>query len=205
MKVYKQAKIVHETLKRLRVRIDWLQRKLIDASHISTLVERMEGIESARVNKGAKSVVIRYDGKPETRLAVLDFLDRLEPTNLSYVQQSNSEEKHFFHASLNGLALAASPFLTPGQRLALAGALVAPTIWEGIDSLFSGSVKVELLDAIAIGVATSRGDAITALSTNFLSIWENCWRQRPTTIPMHSYVNYYIRHLRVPGKNKMAN
>jgi len=167
LKTYNQVKIVHETHKRLRVRLDWLNRASIDANHISTLLERMDGIETARVNKGARSVVIRYDGKPDVRIAVLDFLDRLEPTNLPHIQRSDSEEKHFFHASLNAMALVASPFLTPGQRLGLAGALVAPTIWEGIDSLFSGSIKVELLDAIAIGVATSRGDAITALSTNF--------------------------------------
>ncbi|NVK18483.1 MAG: cadmium-translocating P-type ATPase [Methylocystaceae bacterium] len=167
LRAYKQARIVHETPKRLRVRIEWLNRKLIDASHISTLLERMAGVEDARVNKGAKSAIIRYDGLAHTRISILDFLDRLEPTSLPHVDRMDGEAEHFFHTSLNGIALAATPFLSPTQRLVVAGALVAPTLWAGVESLFSGKIKVELLDAIAIGVATSRGDAITALSTNF--------------------------------------
>jgi len=167
LRAYKQAVIAHEMPRRLRVRVEWLNRKLIDANHISTMLEQMAGVVSARINKGAKSAIIRYDGSANTRIAVLDFLDRLEPTSLPHVTKSDSEARHFFHTSLNGIALAATPFLSPTQRIVLAGALVAPTIWEGVESLFSGKVKVELLDAIAIGVATSRGDATTALSTNF--------------------------------------
>jgi cation transport ATPase len=64
--------------------------------------------------------------------------------------------------------LAALPFLQPNLGRLLTLANVSPILIEGADSLLRQGIKMEVLDALAVGLATFKGEAYTANITAVL-------------------------------------
>ena len=60
------------------------------------------------------------------------------------------------------------PFLTPAQRRTLSIANAAPTLLNGLDTFIHHGIKMEVLDALAIGLAGFKGEAYSASITTFL-------------------------------------
>lgn len=165
--VHDHIHIVHELPRRLRVKLKWLNVTNGDKTYFASILERMDGVKSVRINAYAKSIIITYDGQPTTKARVLERLGRLDPTTAPRLV-ANTDGRHFFHMALSGMALAATPFMPPALRTAVMGVVIAPTILDGVTSLLTRGVTVEVLDGIAVGLAASRGDWFTALSTDFL-------------------------------------
>lgn len=74
--------IVHETPRRLRLKMPVLTRARIDTDHLVGLLTEVEGVRSARINIAAASVIVAYDGKGVTRQAVLDRLSDIKASDL---------------------------------------------------------------------------------------------------------------------------
>ncbi|MGF1643021.1 MAG: hypothetical protein ACFCUJ_05210 [Thiotrichales bacterium] len=65
-------------------------------------------------------------------------------------------------------AMAAMPFLKPFQRRLLTFANAAPILINGADTLVREGVRMEVLDALAVGLSAARGEVYTANITTFL-------------------------------------
>nr|MBS0020424.1 heavy metal translocating P-type ATPase [Gammaproteobacteria bacterium] len=160
---------VHELSCRLRFKLPVLARATVDSAYFAALLESREGVERVRVNRGAASVVVNYDGQAETRDWLVERLATLTARELSLRGLLPEEESPDLGDLLVSLAvLAALPFTPRTLRPAISVTATWSTLWKGIKTLFTQGVKVEVLDAIAVAVATGRREYFTAGTTNIL-------------------------------------
>ncbi|MGF1614633.1 MAG: heavy metal translocating P-type ATPase [Gammaproteobacteria bacterium] len=160
---------VHELPRRLRFKLPRLEHPRLDTAYFAALLESREGVERVRINRGAGSVVVNYDGQTETREWVLERLAALTAEELSPLGLPAEEEVPDLGGLLVSLAmLAALPFTPPTLRPAISVTATWSTLWKGIKTLLTHGVKVEVLDAIAVAVATGRREYFTAGTTDIL-------------------------------------
>jgi len=67
-----------------------------------------------------------------------------------------------------GLLILALPFFSPPMRRLLTFLNISGTLFKGIDTLIHRGIKIEALDATAIGLSAWRGEHLTANVTAFL-------------------------------------
>jgi cation-transporting P-type ATPase C len=171
--------VVHETGRRLRVRLAWLDQSGVSVAYLRALLEAGEGVRSVRINRKARTVAVHYEGGPAVRTALLARLAALGPAEVAPGRamaggeaaahgSDEGADAHLARLVGSALTLAALPFLPPYLRTALTVASTWKTLWKGARTLVTEGIKVEVLDAIAVGLATSRGQHYTANATHLL-------------------------------------
>lgn len=162
-------KPVHELPRRLRFKLPMLERPTVDSTYVAALLESRDGVERVRVNRGAASLVVNYDGQAETRAWLVQRLAALPVEELSPLGLAPHEEVTDLGDLLISLAvLAVLPFTPRALRPVISITATWSTLWKGIKTLFTQGVKVEVLDAVAVGVATGRREYFTAGTTDIL-------------------------------------
>ena len=161
------AIIVHELPRRFRVRSQVLRHRNVDSAYLQALLENITGVSRARVNIYACSVIVEHDGT-----------DTVKSTVLSLLQTPPGELFSHFDATekpMNPVTLGAIGFATFGLRFlpqpmqsVISFAIALPTLLKGIDTLLNRGVKVEVLDAGAVGFSLLRHDFFTANMIVFL-------------------------------------
>lgn len=159
--------VVHEIKTRVRIRLSFLQRKKLDPTFLEATLEAIPGVDTVRVNTPASSVVIHYDGRPESRFAFFACLADLP----QIVFNSNAETKTLLSVlptiAKGGMAL--SMLALPTVIAApVAIVLSIPVVFDGIVTLWNRGVKVEVLDGAAVLFSLIRRDFFTASSIVFL-------------------------------------
>jgi Cu2+-exporting ATPase len=153
--------IVHEVPGRLRLRSRRLYDPSLDRDYLAAVVWAVPGVESAAVNGGAACIVIEYDGRVQTRRKVLDLLEDIPRE--AYMPEASQRDPMALSTVLSqGGAALVTPFLPDSVKAPLAVVLGLPTMAEGVRTLFERGVKVEVLDAAAVGFSLLRGDYSTA-------------------------------------------
>jgi len=161
-------RLVHETPGRLRVRLPMLVDPLIDFSWFETWLESVRGVSSVRVNRHARSIVLEYDGQPATRDAMLTLLGGLRREQIPNGESTPAEPAELAPMLATGLLILALPFFPPPMRRLLTFLNISGTLFKGVDTLIHRGVKIEALDATAIGLSAWRGEYLTANVTAFL-------------------------------------
>ncbi|ACK51821.1 heavy metal translocating P-type ATPase [Methylocella silvestris BL2] len=155
------VRIIHELPQRLRLR---LASRPEDLARASTAVRRAPGVTAVRINPGCAALTAAYDGLPQTRAKIL-ALAANPPAGAAPWEQPESSDRHTL------ILTAASLFVSMMAPRPLAAAVtfvnVAGTILRGAAAATHG-LKVEVLDALAIGLPTLRGEYVTANFTRFL-------------------------------------
>lgn len=160
--------IAHELPQRLRFKSPLLADKQLDGLHLEAAVSSLTGVRAARWNARAGSLVIEYDGTPAHRDKILIWLrdefpaareQRLPPGERNREQASGTG---VFGAALSLLIL---PLLASPLRKTLTAALITPILATGGKTLLKSGIKVEVLDALAVGLAAWRGQYFTAVAT----------------------------------------
>jgi len=159
--------IVHETGGRLRVRWRMLRSRWLHADYVEAALESIPGVGKARINTLAGSVAIGYDGRSATRSAVLTALTNLPEALGSGLEKSRNLQSPLSLVGLGGMALAVL-VLPRAICLPLSLAISLPVIAEGVQTLWTRGVKVEVLDASAVSFCLIRGDYFTAVTIVFL-------------------------------------
>lgn len=160
---------VHELPHRLRFKLPVLGQARVDSAYLAALLESREGVEGVRVNRGATSVVVNYDGRIETREWLVERLAAFTFDELSQMGLPTEEEAPDLGDLLVSLmVLTALPFTPRALRPAISVTATWSTLWKGIKTLFTQGVKVEVLDAVAVAVATGRREYFTAGATDIL-------------------------------------
>ncbi len=159
--------VVHETKIRLRLRLKRLRSSKLDPNFLEATLEVIPGVELVRVNTRAASVVVEYDGRAESRLAILSCLADLPQD----VFNGNGKPKTLLSmlplAAKGSLALSML-FMPPLLAAPIAFVLSVPVILEGVVTLWRKGVKVEVLDGAAVLFSLARRDFFTASSIVFL-------------------------------------
>lgn len=157
---------VHSLPGRLRVRIPLLLAREEDAGWLKTQLLAFSGVRGVRLRPAAASAVLTYDPQKTDETALLAQLNCLD---WSLAQEKEYEPEYCGGDNLlNLVGLAATQFLPKRWAALPALALMAPTVAEGIESLYRRELNVEVLDALALSLSIVRGDYRTAMLTQTL-------------------------------------
>ncbi|HNQ03293.1 MAG TPA: heavy metal translocating P-type ATPase [Thiobacillaceae bacterium] len=160
--------ILHETPARLRLRLPALADGTYDPAWLETWLEGQSGVKEVRINRKAASVVVIFDPARADRAAVLARLAAFQPCQKPASGARPTVVGEIAPMVTSAATLAALPFLSPAARRLLTFANVAPILVHGTETLARKGIKMEVLDALAVGLATFKGEAYTANITAFL-------------------------------------
>ena len=167
-----KAFIEHESRGRLRVRMKQYRMTLEQADLLEAYLQNQPGVLSATVHERTCCAVIRYIGDRENIIrAIAQFnytapsVTALAPTHSGRALNREYQEK------LVGKVItkfACTLFLPAPLQIARTIWLSLPFLGRGLKRLIHRELKVELLDALSIGVSMVRRDFSTAGSVMFL-------------------------------------
>ena len=170
-------KVVHALPRRVRLKSATLCAPDFDATYFQALLEALPGVSEARVNCKGLSLVIVYDGRAETWERVCEYLTHIPreaylPLNEggSVVRMSDVLTKAFL-VSLAQLL----PF---PLKAGISWAVCLQVLIEGVETLVSRGVKVQVLDALAVGLSLLRQNYFTAGSITTLLALGECLEEQ---------------------------
>lgn len=161
-------RLVHETPGRLRFKLPLLADPLIDFSWLHTWLESVRGVTSVRINRHARSAIFEYDNTPESRQAIIRFLEDLKRQRIPSGDAAPETPAERTPMIKTGLLILALPFLSSPVKQLLTLLNISDILITGVDTLLTRGIKVEVLDAIALGLSTAKGEYFTTNITNFL-------------------------------------
>jgi heavy metal translocating P-type ATPase len=160
--------VLHETPSRLRVRVPAVVERDFQPAWLESWMETHPGIREVRINRPAASVILAFDPQRTDRPALLARLSAFRRDQVPASESSATAVGEVAPMVTSAAALALMPLLGPTQRRLLTLANVAPILVEGADTLVRRGVRMEVLDALAVGLATFKGETYTANITAFL-------------------------------------
>ncbi|WPL18749.1 Silver exporting P-type ATPase [Thiorhodovibrio winogradskyi] len=161
--------LIHQLPGRLRLRIPALNQPDYPAGALELWMEACPAVRSVRANPRARALILEYAGGPRARAAALAHLraypvDALPGLGLGFDPPS-ADTIPMVRGLLTMLAM---PLLPPPLRALVTLLNIGPTLLQGIDTLVKRGVKMEVLDAVAVGLAATGGQHQTANITDFL-------------------------------------
>ncbi len=176
----KNINIVHETKKRIRVRCKRIMHPDLDSNYLQALISGLPGIRDCRINTACASVIVEYDGKQEHKAR---FLDCISTIPKEAFQRHGEQEKDLSLAEVVGKTAVAltTPWQGPKTKDFLGWSLGFPVIMEGLSTLVSRGIKVEVLDASAVIFSLLRKDYTTSNSIVALlgiGSWLEQWTEK---------------------------
>lgn len=167
-----KATIVHESRGRMRLRLNIPRLSVADADRLELWLAGHPEITDVKVFERTAGVIIRYNGERRT---VLDEIARFNwdeaRDTVPLPAQSTRAINRTFKEKLIGKVLSrvgCRLFLPAPLRMVRFVRHMVPFLWRGLCCLRQGKLKVELLDAISIGISAGRGDFGTAGTVIFL-------------------------------------
>lgn len=162
-------RIVHELPGRLRLRLPCLSHPFFAVAEFEDELLSLDGVEQVRANPHARSLLVGYDGRSEVRNALLERLAALSPQAfLRPDRRERSRHPDLSPLVASSLALLSLPMLPLSLRALVTLVSVSPTLYKGFATLLKRGVKVEVLDALAVGIAAGQGSFFTATATHLL-------------------------------------
>ena len=167
-----RATIVHESRGRMRLRLRQKTMTLRQADLLETWLKTQPWTKEAVVHERTGCVIVTYTGGRETVLAALGgFTWAGAESSVTLPGHSTRELNREFQEKLVGKVLmkgAAALFLPAPLRIARVVWHMVPFLHKGIRCLGRRKIKVELLDALSIGISACRRDFGTAGTVMFL-------------------------------------
>jgi Cu2+-exporting ATPase len=152
---------------RIRLRCRILANRVLNPDFFEAGMSSLPGVLSVRVNSKAASVVVRYDNRDQTRTSILAYVADVPGRALDGRGRARTLQSGFALGARGGLVL--TLLLLPRAISGpVALALSLPVIFEGVVTLWTRGVKVEVLDASAVLFCLVRKDYFTAASIVFL-------------------------------------
>ena len=167
-----KATIVHESRGRMRLRLRQKTMTLRQADLLETWLKSQSWTREAVVHERTGCVIVTYAGDRETVLSALSgFTWTGAEETVTLPGHSTRALNRAFQEKLAGKVLikgAAALFLPPPLRIARVIWHMAPFLRKGLRCLCRRQIKVELLDALSIGISVGRRDFGTAGMVMFL-------------------------------------
>ena len=167
-----KATIVHESRGRMRLRLRQKNITLRQADLLETWLKGQPWTKEAVVHERTGCVIVTYTGERETVLsAIAGFTWAGTEETVILPEHSTRALNRAFQEKLAGKVLvkgAAALFLPAPLRVARVVWHMAPFLRKGLRCLGRRKIKVELLDALSIGISVGRRDFGTAGMVMFL-------------------------------------
>ena len=168
-----KAVILHESSNRMRIRAGAGKMTIPQADLLQAYLESRPWCESAAVHERTGCAVIYYKaGERQSVLADIAAFRYADPDVRALAPEHSPRElNRRYEERLVGMCLrkaAAALFFPKPLRIARCLLHSVPFIRRGLHWLLRGRLKVEILDALSIGVSMARGDFSTAGSVMFL-------------------------------------
>ena len=167
-----KATILHESRGRVRFRLCQQRLTLRQADLLETWLQYQPWTRSAAVHERTRCVVLSYSGERETVFAALrEFSWQRAEAHMILPDHSTRALRREFEEKLTGKVLmkaASTLFFPPPLRAARVLWHMLPFMRRGLSCLRRRRIKVELLDALSIGISVARRDFGTAGSVMFL-------------------------------------
>ena len=167
-----KATIVHESRGRMRLRLNIPRLSVADADRLELWLAGHPEITDVKVFERTGGVIIRYNGERRTVLDEIAHFNWDEARDtVPLPAQSTRAINRTFKEKLIGKVLSrvgCRLFLPAPLRMVRFVRHMVPFLWRGLCCLRQGKLKVELLDAISIGISAGRGDFGTAGTVIFL-------------------------------------
>ncbi|GAB6039604.1 heavy metal translocating P-type ATPase [Endothiovibrio diazotrophicus] len=159
--------LAHQLPGRLRIKLPLLAEPAFDPVHLESWMEGLGAVENVHTNRRSRSLIVEYDGGEEARAAVLRRLESFtrEP---AAGPSADPREAELAPMVTTVASLATLPILTPPMQRLLTFINVGSTLAKGADTLITRGIKMEVLDALAVGLAAARGEVYTANLTDLL-------------------------------------
>ena len=167
-----KATIVHESRGRMRLRLRQKKLTLQQADLLETWLKKQLWAKEAVVHERTGCIIITYMGDRESVLSALGSFswDRAEKT-VTLPDHSTRLLNREFQEKLAGKVLmkgASALFLPTPLRMARVIWHMMPFLCKGLQCLGRWQIRVELLDALSIGISVGRRDFGTAGMVMFL-------------------------------------
>ncbi len=156
-----RLKVLHEIPGRIRVRHSVLHDPRVDIAYLEALLLNIRGVTAVRVNPGATAVIIRHEDGEKTRGNIFTLLKNL-PAELFENLSGQEAPVDRMDLAARGAMTLLTPFLPRTVAAPLSCILSLPTLLQGVGTLFTEGLKVEVLDAVAVSLSLKRGDFFTA-------------------------------------------
>ena len=168
-----KASILHETRGRMRIRAGDGKMTIAQADLLQAYLESQPWCESAAVHERTGCAIIYYkEGERDTVIKAIGAFTYTAPAVMALAPEHSPRElNRYYEEKLVGMCIrkAVSSLLFP-RTFKIVRCLwhAVPFLRHGLGCLFSGKLKVEILDALSIGISMARGDFGTAGSVMFL-------------------------------------
>ena len=167
-----RATIVHESRGRMRLQLRQKTMTFRQADLLETWLKAQSWTKEAVVHERTCCVIVTYAGERETVLSAIGgFTWTKAEESVTLPSHSIRELNREFQEKLVGKVLmkgAAALFLPAPLRIARVVWHMVPFLHKGIRCLGRRKIKVELLDALSIGISVGRRDFGTAGMVMFL-------------------------------------
>ena len=167
-----RATIVHESRGRMRLRLRQKNMTPRQADLLETWLKGQPWTKEAVVHERTGCVIVTYTGSRETVLTALSAFTWADAeSSVTLPGHSTRELNREFQEKLVGKVLmkgAAALFLPAPLRIARVVWHMVPFLHKGLRCLGRRKIKVELLDALSIGISVGRRDFGTAGMVMFL-------------------------------------
>lgn len=164
--------IKHEIKGRIRIHLAKQKLTSREADFALYYFGGLPGVEKVKVYERTAGVAICYRGD---RQELIEAIRRFHPEDEAALQkvpenQSRKVSQQYKEKLIGRVAvrIVTRAFLPASLRCIYTGIQAVKYLYRGIRSLLRGQLKVEVLDATAIGVSMLRGDFNTAGSVMFL-------------------------------------
>ena len=167
-----KATIVHESRGRLRLRLHHRTLTLRQADLLETWLKGQSWVREAAVHERTGCVILNYQGERAQVLSAIGGLTWAEAERVvTLPEHSTRALNRSFQEKLAGKVLgkaACTLFLPAPLRAAQVIRHMIPFLRKGLHCLRQRRIKVELLDALSIGISACRRDFGTAGAVMFL-------------------------------------
>lgn len=167
-----KATIVHESRGRLRLRLHHRTLTLRQADLLETWLKGQSWVREAAVHERTGCVILTYQGERAQVLSAIGGFTWAEAERVvTLPEYSTRELNRSFQEKLAGKVLgkaACTLFLPAPLRAAQVIRHMIPFLRKGLHCLRQRRIKVELLDALSIGISACRRDFGTAGAVMFL-------------------------------------
>ncbi len=167
-----RATVVHESRGRMRLRLRQKTMTLHQADLLEIWLKGQPWAKEAVVHERTGCLIVTYTGNRETVLAALSaFTWAGAESSVTLPSHSTRELNRVFQEKLVGkvaMKAAAALFLPTPLRVARVVWHMVPFLRKGLRCLGQWNIKVELLDALSIGISAWRKDFGTAATIMFL-------------------------------------
>ncbi len=146
-----KVRVAHELPRRIRLKGGFLRHPMLNPDYLEAYLSSLPGVERARVNPYAASMVVRHDGSPGRKDTLIATLASLPPA--AFVKgPARPREIHRMEVGLHLLVAAVSFAVPPVAGAVLAVLVGLPVVVDGVRNLLARGFTAKSLDAVSVGL-----------------------------------------------------